>query len=181
MPTPPDASTSAPRRRKGWEAASALLSDRIRKAGESRGFAVARLLTHWDQIVGSDLSAQTRPVRVGYTRDGFGATLTVLVQGAVAPLVEMQKARIRDRVNACYGYNAVTRIALTQTGAAGFAEPQAAFAPAPPAPDPAADPAVLAAARDRANGVQDAALRQALERLGTHILSRDGAGKRGRT
>lgn len=157
-----------------------LVADRIRKAGESRGFAVAKLLTHWDQIVGPDLAAQTRPVKIGYARDGLGATLTVLAQGAVAPLVEMQKTRIRDRVNACYGYAAVTRIAITQTGAAGFAEGQTPFSPAPAA-KPAPDPAVLARARENAGDVKDAGLRQALERLGTHILSRGKAGDRGRT
>lgn len=165
--------------RKGWETASTLLADRIRKAGESRGFAVARLLTHWDQIVGPDLAAQTRPVKMGYARDGLGATLTVMAQGAVAPLVEMQKTRIRDRVNACYGYAAVTRIAITQTGAAGFAEGQAAFAHAPARAEP--DPAVEARARESAGDVKDEGLRLALERLGMHILSRGKSNERGRT
>lgn len=164
--------------RKGWEPASALLAERIRKAGESRGFAVARLLTHWEEIVGPELAAQTRPVKMGYARDGLGATLTVMAQGAVAPLVEMQKMRIRDRVNACYGYAAVTRIAITQTGAAGFAEPQAPFAAAPPR---APDPAVQAMARESAGDVKDEGLRLALERLGTHILSRARTKERGRT
>lgn len=164
--------------RKGWETASTLLADRIRKAGESRGFAVAKLLTHWDQIVGPELAAQTRPVKMGYSRDGLGATLTVMAQGAVAPLVEMQKTRIRDRVNACYGYAAVTRIAITQNSAAGFAEAQAPFAAAPPR---APDPAVQAAARESAGDVKDEGLRQALERLGTHILSRGKTNERGRT
>lgn len=164
--------------RKGWETASTLLADRIRKAGESRGFAVAKLLTHWDQIVGPDLAAQTRPVKMGYSRDGLGATLTVLAQGAVAPLVEMQKTLIRDRVNACYGYAAVTRIAITQTGAAGFAEAQAPFVAAPPR---APDTAVQALARESAGDVKDEGLRLALERLGAHILSRGKSNERGRT
>jgi hypothetical protein len=101
-----------------------------------------------------------------------------MAQGAVAPLVDMQKTRIRDRVNACYGYAAVTRIAITQTGAAGFAEAQAPFAAAPPR---APDPAVQAAARESAGDVKDEGLRQALERLGTHILSRGKTNERGRT
>lgn len=171
----------------GFVAASALLADPIRKAGESRGFAVTRLLTHWSEIVGSDLAATTRPVKMGYGRDSFGATLTVLVQGAVAPLVEMQKARIRDRVNACYGYAAVTRIAMTQTSAGGFAgtgfaapgfaEGQAAFAPAPRTKAP--DPAVSAAAQAQTSAIQDESLRLALERLAANILSRPKADQKG--
>ena len=36
---------STQRRTRGFEAASGLLKDQVRVAGESRGFAVARLLT----------------------------------------------------------------------------------------------------------------------------------------
>ena len=53
------------RRMRGFEAASGLLKDRIRSAGESRGFAVTRLLTHWPEVVGEDLARVTRPVKVG--------------------------------------------------------------------------------------------------------------------
>ena len=43
---------SEPKRRgRGFEPASGLLKDRIRAAGESRGFAVSRLLTHWAEVV----------------------------------------------------------------------------------------------------------------------------------
>ena len=116
---PPPSADPAARRMRGFEAASSLLRDRIRAAGERRGFAVTRLLTHWADIVGDDIARTTRPVKVGYTREGLGATLTILAQGASAPMVEMQKDRIRSRVNACYGYNAISRVLLTQTSGAG--------------------------------------------------------------
>lgn len=75
---------------------------------------------------------------MGYGREGMGASLTLLVSGAMAPMVEMQKEQLRDRVNAVYGYAAISRILLTQTAATGFAEGQASFAPAaaPKAPIP---------------------------------------------
>ena len=41
--------------------------------------------------------------------------------------------RLKERVNAVYGYAAITRIHLTQTAATGFAEGQAEFTPAPKA------------------------------------------------
>ena len=53
------------RRMRGFEPAAGLVQDRIRKAGESRGFAVSRLLTHWAEIVGADTAACTRPVKMG--------------------------------------------------------------------------------------------------------------------
>lgn len=156
------------RRSRGFERAASLISARIREAGEARGFAVSRLLTHWDDIVGADLSEQARPVEVSYGR-GFGATLTLLTTGAAAPIVEMQKEVIRERVNACYGYAAISRIRLTQTSARGFSEPGAAFADAPKAPAP--DEKAKDASHRATTGVADQSLRTALARLGANALS----------
>lgn len=162
-----------PRRRmRGFESAAGLVKDRIRTAGESRGFAVSRLLTHWAEVVGEDLAAQTRPVKIGYAKGGFGATLTLLVPGAAAPLVQMQLPKIREKVNACYGYNAISRVMLTQTAPIGFAEGQAEFTPAPKAPPPAPDPTIRARAAETAQGLTDPGLRAALETLAANILSR---------
>lgn len=171
MARSPASPPSADRRMRGFEAAFGLMKDPVRRAGESRGFAVARLLTHWAEVVGEDLAACTRPVKVGYGREGLGATLTLLTTGANAPLVEMQKARIRERVNAVYGYNAIARIHITQTAPVGFAEGQAEFRPAPKnVPQP--DPAILSQAAETAAPIQDPGLRAALETLAQNILNR---------
>jgi hypothetical protein len=132
---------------------------------------VARLLTHWAEIAGVEMARMTLPVKVGYGREGMGATLTLLTTGAVAPLVEMQKEALRERVNAAYGYAAISRILLTQTAATGFAEGQARFAAAPKAA-PAENPAITAAAAQTAAAVRDPALREALESMAKNILSR---------
>jgi len=162
---------SPSRRERGFEATGGLLRQHIRTAGEKRGFAVARLLTHWAEIAGEDLARVTRPVKVGYGREGMGATLTLLTTGAVAPMVEMQKERLREKVNAAYGYAAISRILLTQTAASGFAEGQAEFTPAPKAPPPP-DPAILAKAAKTAAPVNDPDLRAALEAMAQNILTR---------
>lgn len=155
-----------------FERASRLLEGRIRRVGEKRGFAVARLLTHWAEIVGEDVARIARPADVRYGREGFGATLTLLTTGAHAPLLEMQKDAIREKVNACYGYAAIARIRLTQTAPTGFAEGQVAFepAPSPSPPDPA--PELRRKAADLSGAVCDADLRAALEALGRNVLSR---------
>lgn len=160
------------RRMRGFEAASGLLKERIRTAGESRGFAVTRLLTHWPDVVGADLARVTRPVKVGYSKGAFGATLTLLVKPTDAPIVQMQLPRIRERVNACYGYAAIGRVTLTQTAPMGFAEGQAQFAPPPVTEKPPPPPEVIAAARETAGGVHDEGLRKALETLAQNILTR---------
>lgn len=159
------------RRMRGFERTSGLVADRIKAAGEKRGFAVARLLTHWAEIVGEDTARIARPVKVGYGKGAFGATLSVLTTGAQAPMLEMQKETIRARVNAVYGYNAIARIHITQTAPTGFADGQASFAHAPKVtPEP--DPEVREAAIRSAAPIGDEGLRHALEKLGENIFSR---------
>ena len=160
------------RHARGFESAAGLLKQRIRAAGETRGFAVSRLLTHWPEVVGEDIAAMALPVKIGYGRDGLGATLTLLTTGASAPLLQMQLPKIREKVNACYGYNAIARVVVTQTAPTGFAEGQVAFTPAPkPAPAPT-DPVTRAKAHAVSDGVRDETLRAALEALGERVLSR---------
>ena len=162
---------------RGFEAASGLLRDPIRKAGESRGFAVARLLTHWPEIAGADLAPLCRPVKVSYAQQGLGATLTLLTSGAAAPLVQMQAERLRERVNAIYGYAAIARVRVTQSAAqglaSGLAEPQRPF-DGPNIAPPSAE--AMAKARQivegLTEGVADSGLKAALDRLATQVLMR---------
>ncbi|UFM65107.1 DUF721 domain-containing protein [Paracoccus sp. MA] len=175
--------TQPRRRMRGFEAAAQLVAQRVKAVGEGRGFAVARLLTHWQEVVGPELAAHTRPVRISHGK-GVGATLTLLVPGAHAPLVGMQLDQIRARVNACYGFNAVSRIVLTQTapvgfaeGEGGFAEGQAEFAAAPRRAA-APDPQKIAQAEDIASGFDNPALSDAMRRLALNILSRRDANDR---
>lgn len=157
---------------RGFKRTANLLGDRIRKAGESRGFAVSRVLTHWAEIAGQEIAAIARPVNVSYGRSEFGATLTVLTTGANAPMLEMQKERLRTKVNAVYGYNAISRVRITQTAPTGFAEGQAEFTPVPKPTNPAIRPDVERAAAESAQGVGDDGLRKALEQLGQNVLSK---------
>lgn len=159
---------------KGFARAISLLESRISEAGARRGFSMARLLTHWPDVVGADLAALCAPVKIGYGKGGIGATLTLLSKGATAPMLEMQKEALRAKVNACYGYNAIARIHITQTSATGFAEGQAAFAPAPRrAGPPAPDARARAEAAALAVGAKDDALRASLEALAANFLTQN--------
>ncbi|MDX8355065.1 DUF721 domain-containing protein [Cognatiyoonia sp. IB215182] len=154
---------------RGFSRAATLVQTRIRKASEARGFAVTRLLTHWAEIVGTATAQVATPVNVSYGQGGMGATLTLLTTGAQAPMLEMQKEQIRERVNACYGYRAISRVRITQTAPTGFAEGRVAFEPAPK-PKQMRDPAVQKAARTLSEGVQSDDLRKALAALGENVL-----------
>ena len=155
---------------RGFKRTARVLGDQIRRAGESRGFAVSRVLTHWAEIAGKDIASIARPVEVSYGRGSFGATLTVLTTGAQAPMLEMQKETLRERVNAVYGYNAISRVRITQTAPTGFAEGQAQFAPAAPQPAPVPEPDDIASVETAVRPVADEGLRAALERLGRNVL-----------
>lgn len=151
---------------RGFESASSLVNPTVQAAGARRGFAVTRLLTHWPEVVGADIAGRCRPVRIAHGRGGMGATLTLLTTGPQAPLLAMALPAIRDKVNACCGWNAVSRVVLTQTAAEGFAAPQAPAALPPPSP------AVRARAEEAAAGAIDGELAAALRRLALNFHMR---------
>ncbi len=143
----------------------------VRKAGETRGFAVVRLLTHWPEIVGEEVARVSRPQKVSWSQGGFGGTLVILADGSHAPLIQMQQALIRDRVNACYGHAAIARIRIVQTApdldtrpATGFAEAAAPFAGCAAADRPL-DPDLAA----RLAQIRDPDLRAQLAALGRRM------------
>lgn len=160
--------------RKNARRVSSLVERDIKRMGEKRGFTETRLLTHWGDIAGPDTAAICRPVKVGFPRNGFGAILTLLTTGAQAPMLQMRLPQIIDRVNACYGYRAISRIDITQTAPTGFAEGQAEFAPRTKTrAEPDAE--CQAQARQKTADVGDEGLRQSLERLAANIISKQRA------
>lgn len=155
----------------GFARTSKLLEERIRKASETRGFSQTRLLTHWPEIAGEQIASMSRPVEISYGRGGFGATLTLLTTGANAPMLEMQKDQIREKVNAVYGYNAIARVRVTQTAASGFADGKVSFQHRETRQDKTPAPEAIAQARQSSADIGDDGLRAALERLGANIIS----------
>jgi hypothetical protein len=201
-PAPP-----AARKARGFLHAAALSSEPIRTAFSRRGFAETRVLTDWPEVVGDALAPLCRPVKVTYAAGGFGATLVVLAEGARAPEVEMLGPRIIERVNAFYGYRAVSRFKVVQTasgmgagggagmgagegagmGASGGFFEDAALAPRSRQSDRMGAPERRqgAVSEAEAQGVAAAvrpvasdSLRQALDRLGRNIISRRRAAVR---
>lgn len=153
------------------------MQTRIRTASEERGFAVTRLLTHWAEVVGDATAGTATPVNVSYGKGGMGATLTLLTTGAQAPMLEMQKEQIREKVNACYGYRAIARVRITQTAPTGFSEGRVAFTPAPKARR-VPSPATKAAAETLADAVESNELRTALAALGANVLTKQNPEQR---
>ena len=162
--------------RKGFTRASTLLRGRIRDASGARGFAQSKLLTHWEEVAGPDVAKMSRPVEVSYSKGGFGATLVLLTTGPNAPVLEMEKEKLRERVNAVYGYNAIGRIRITQTAPTGFAEGQVEFTPAPAAKPVQPNETHVSDATQVVGAVTDSNLREALIKLGANIKSKSTDG-----
>ncbi|MDF2234924.1 DUF721 domain-containing protein [Albimonas sp. CAU 1670] len=166
----PRGQAEAKRRGVGFLQVGSLTAAPVREASARRGFAETRILFDWVAIAGETLSAHCRPLKIGYSSAAFGATLVLEVEGARAAEVEMQGPRIIERVNAHYGYRAISRVRIVQAGrlsaaardaAPGFAEGPSGFerrAAADDAPAPA----------DVAE-VEDEGLRAALARLGRRV------------
>lgn len=162
----------AKRRSRGFMQTGGLLKTSIRRASETRGFAETRLLTQWAEVAGQAVAKIAQPVKISYAQKGMGASLTLLCAGANAPMLQMQLPQIIKRVNACYGYNAISRITLTQTAPSGFAEAQTKF-DRTPAKTLSSDEAL--AIESSVKGVESDGLRQALATLGTNITARHKA------
>ncbi|MEM8752517.1 MAG: DUF721 domain-containing protein [Pseudomonadota bacterium] len=172
------------RKARGFLRAGALSPQTLRAVGAKRGFAELKLITEWRAIAGEAVAAICRPVKVSYGRragPGLGATLVVAAEGARAPEVSMSAPRIIERVNAFYGYRAVSRLVIDQsrldrlrrspaTAATGFAEDAAGWSGAPAAAAaPAAEPP------PPIEGVADERLALALARLGANVAARAAA------
>ena len=157
------------------DAAKAL----IRKPLVKRGFAQSRLLTEWETVVGAQIADLVRPLRLSHAaQEGLGGTLTVGVLSVRALEAQHLEPAIIDRVNAHYGYRAVARIRIAQLGPEAFAQ-----AKAPPVRrDPT--PAQAEHLKKTVASVADDELRDALERLGSNIVTRpagDANGSRKKT
>ena len=160
-------------RRAGFRRTSALVEQRLRTVGDSRGFAVTRLLTHWNDIVGSSVAEICTPVKISFAQKGFGATLVILTTGAQAQMLEMQLPQIREKVNACYGYNAISRIRITQTAPVGFLDGKAQFVKTVTPDVVKASPETLEKAIAISSKINNEALRSALTAFGENIINHE--------
>jgi len=167
--------------RKGFMRMSSAAKGMIRPALTKRGFSEPQLLIDWDAVVGDQIADLCRPVKLGYaSKQGMGGTLTVGALGASALEVQHMTPRIIERVNAHYGYRAISRIRLVQLGPEAFEKRRMRRDVPHPRPED------VARIRDMVDPVASDGLRGALEKLGRNIaMSRPeavtGKQERGKT
>jgi hypothetical protein len=114
----------------GWKANSIrarsvgeFVPNLMRPAFEKFGFPAAAILTDWAAIAGPELASYTAPERLKWPRKTAGAAdvasekgalLILRVAGARALEVDHLRPRLIERINAAFGYRAVSEIRIIQ-------------------------------------------------------------------
>ena len=94
---------------------STMIDPMIAPSAKARGFAIGRIVSHWHDIVG-DMSSWCRPDAVSFPRDKHtDGTLRLQIASGRGPQAQAMSDVIIDRVNANFGYRAISRISLVQT------------------------------------------------------------------
>jgi hypothetical protein len=132
------------------------------------GFVQSTIVSRWPEIVGARYASVSSPDTIRFpTGRKSGGVLTLVVEGAHAPMMQHVAPTIVERVNLFFGYPAVERIAFRQ----GIVQAEKAKPrPAPPSLRPI--PAELG---DSLREVADPELRACLESLARGLASGEGA------
>ena len=135
------------------------------------GFIQGSIVSRWGEIVGERYARVSSPesIRFPAGRKGGGA-LTLLVEGAHAPLLQHLAPIIMERVNRFFGYSAVDRVIFKQ------GRPPAA-APRPKRPELRPVPKELG---EGLREIADPELRACLESLASQIAASSGPPSFGR-
>src|SRR5215212_8146333 len=79
------------------------------------GFVQSSIVSRWGEIVGQRYSKVSSPESIKFpTGKKAGGVLTLLVDGAHAPLIQHLTPMIVERVNRFFGYAAINRIVFRQ-------------------------------------------------------------------
>lgn len=138
-----------------------------KKALGARGFAGSDILEYWEDIVGADLARGVAPQKLVFERDNrtHGTLVVKSSGGAFAMLFEHQKERVIQRVNAFFGYPAVSRIKIIQ-GALKLKSVPVKTVPKPIPKD------LLTQLQEKVSVIEDEELRARTFEIGKALLSK---------
>jgi len=129
------------------------------------GFIQGAVVSRWPEIVGERYAKVSSPESIRFPAGRKTAgVLTLLVEGAHAPLMQHLTPLIIERVNRFFGYHAVDRVVFRQ-----------GRPPAPP--EPVKRPALRAVPKELGEGLRqiaDPELRACLESLAARLDSTSG-------
>jgi hypothetical protein len=157
-------------KRRGAQPIADLIAGVLSPAARKRGFATIDLFSYWPDIVGSAFADHTQPERLNWPKklDNGGeaafepATLTVRCEGSRALLFQYEVPSIIERINAIFGFRAISKIRIVQM-------PIVRYGVVPPPPiTPLGEHEERKLSAEIA-GVEDEALRDALLKLGRAV------------
>jgi hypothetical protein len=129
------------------------------------GFIQGSIVSRWSEIVGERYAKVSSPESIRFPAGKrTGGVLTLLVEGAHAPLIQHLTPMIVERVNRFFGYSAINRIV--------FRQGKPAAAPAAPA-----RPQLRPVPKEMGEGLREIAdpeLRACLESLAARIAATSG-------
>ena len=156
-----------PQRSRRARAVSDMLPDVGRAAFRRFGFVQSSIVSRWREIVGERYAGVSAPESIrfppGKRSDGV---LTLVVEGAHAPMMQHVAPVIVERVNRFFGYAAVARVAFRQ-GVVQLAK--AKPRPAPPSLRP-----IPTDIGDSLRTIADPELRTVLEALAQGVAASEG-------
>ena len=143
---------------------STMIDPMIAPSASARGFTIVRVLSQWPDIVG-EMASWCRPDAVAFPRDSrTDGTLKLQIASGRGPQAQAMSQAIIDRINANFGYQAISRISLVQTLVEQSASP-------PPASAQTTEPLDIWTLDDKLKDVKSPELRAALRRLGSPVGS----------
>ena len=121
----------APRARRA-RAVAEMLPDVGRAAFRRFGFVQSAVVSRWPEIVGERYAGVSSPESIRFPHgERAGGTLTLVVEGAHAAMMQHVAPVLIERTNRFFGYDAVARVAIRQGAAALRRRPRAVPPPAP--------------------------------------------------
>jgi hypothetical protein len=146
-------------------AAGELIGDVGGLAFRRFGFVQASVVSRWTEIVGERYAKVSSPESIRFpTGKKSGGTLNIVVQGALAPLMQHLAPVIVERVNRFFGYEAVVKLSFRQGSPLSRAD-------APKRPELRPVPKELG---EGLREIADPELRACLEALAGRIEASDG-------
>jgi hypothetical protein len=146
-------------------AAGELVGDIGGQSFKRFGFVQSAIVSRWAEIVGERYAKVSSPESIKFpTGKKAGGALTLLVDGAHAPLIQHLAPMIIERVNRFFGYAAINRVVFRQGR------------PTRAAPRPAR-PQLTPVPKELGEGLREIAdpeLRACLESLGARIAATSG-------
>lgn len=164
MSKPGKSKEEAPRRNR-VRATGDIIGDIGGPAFKRFGFVQSAVVSRWKEIVGERYAKVSLPESIRFPAGTkSGGTLTLLVEGAHAPLLQHLGPMIIERVNRFFGYQAIAQIAFRQGRLP-------ASTPRPERGTPAPLPTDIG---EGLRTIADPELRACLESLAGHIAGSNG-------